>query len=42
MPFYDRTIITPDASYGCETGPPVLTDEQSLKVLKNGMVRKML
>jgi hypothetical protein len=42
LTFYKRTLITPDVSYGCETGPPVLTDEQSLNVLKNGVMRKIL
>jgi hypothetical protein len=39
--FYKKNIITPDISYGCEIGPPVFKEEQSLKVLENGMMREI-
>jgi hypothetical protein len=40
-PFDKRTIITPDAAYGCETWPYMLTDEQRLKLFENGLMRKI-
>jgi len=41
LPFDGRTIITPHVAYGCETWPSMLTDEQKLKVLENGVMRKI-
>jgi hypothetical protein len=41
LPFDEGTIITPDIAYGCETWPSVLTDEQELKVIENGVMRKI-
>ena len=40
-PFGDRTIITPDVAYGCDTWPSRLTDEQRLKVFESGVMRKI-
>jgi hypothetical protein len=41
LPFDEGTIITPDIAYGCETWPSVLTDEERLKVIENGVLRKI-
>ena len=40
-PFDDRTIITPDVAYGCETWASRLTDEERLKVFENGVMRNI-
>jgi len=40
-PSDERTIIRPDVAYGCGTWPLMLTDEQRLKIFKNGVMRKI-
>ena len=37
-PFDEGNTHTPDVAYGCEIWPPMLTDEQRLRVFENGVM----